>query len=468
MDELPDEMVRLVLWEARAYTPALRCVCRRWRGLVATQREHFRRQQLLGSVFDFTDLAYNGHVSLIRWIIAERPLSTAELNQILDGAASGGHESLAKLACELGATDFDSALVSATQGGHMAITEWARERGATNFNHMLYAAAGANRLEFASLAREWGADDFKRPAYAAARAGHIEMVKLIQLECQQRVEHWVLCGGAYGGHTSIVDLALAWGADNYNRMLTEATGGGQLAMAQRARALGGGSDNFGVELVLAAKTGRRDMVDLVSSWQTTTDPSDILRGAALGNQFEMAVYARSLGARNYDDMLACAARMGHLAAACLARAWGATDFNDMLYATVESRNIRMAKLARAWGADDLDGALRAAASIGSVELAELVRSWGATALFSMVIAAVQSCHVSIVKLARKWDYQFDSNWLLIQSAANGFADGVHLAREWGARDFARAAMAAAQRSNTMLEATLREWAQAAADPESPD
>lgn len=443
MNELPNEVLRLVLWEAREYTPALRGVCRRWHELVVTQREHFRRRAGVTVEASLDELALRGHAGLIRWIAAERrgdtAFSAAELNEMLAGAARGGHLEFCRQLHGWGARDCDRMLIDATIGGHIAIADLALEWGATELEKMAQVAAEHGHWELLKLAWRRGARRFGEMAKSAARCGHGAILDKIrwwaaaELAASVDIENWVLEGATEGGHDAIVDDALEPGAD-YERMFIAAAKGGHVELARRARGLAAATPtpiaDYTDALYAAAANNHRGFIDYLWSVCGATDPEPILEGATIAGLPRMAAYARSLGARNFGDMLFNSAICDNVEMAKLARAWGAADFNTMLATASYAGSFRVAKLARAWGATDVNRALVAAARANSIEMVSLIKSWGANAFRNAMESAITDHKLGNLVVLLEW-WHPNSGWLLLQTAYAGFTEGARLALRRG-------------------------------------
>ena len=79
---------------------------------------------------------------------------------------------------ELGAKEFDGAMVGAAWGGNIDILELCLDLGATDFDGAMVVAATCGHIEIVELCIEYGAEDVGEAAFCAARNGHLGIIKL--------------------------------------------------------------------------------------------------------------------------------------------------------------------------------------------------------------------------------------------------------------------------------------------------
>lgn len=231
ISDLPNEILVMVFEYARGYSPALRSVCRLWRELAT------------GAAAPLGELAWLGHRGLIGWIAAARrgPFPVSQADEMLAGAALGGHRVLCHRMRDLGALNFDMMMHAAATNGHLAVAMLARAWGASNLDNVARTAAAEGHLEIVLYTIAEGASAYSEVALSAARHGHAKIVDAVR-GLGPVDENSVLAGATEGGHVALIDDALARGASDFSWMYFTAAAVDRNDLVDRARALAEASE----------------------------------------------------------------------------------------------------------------------------------------------------------------------------------------------------------------------------------
>ena len=113
------------------------------------------------------------------------PQLVQDPNAALANACLGGHEDLARLMLDRGATDYNIGLAKACQGGHEALARLMLEKGATDYDRGLDSACWGGHEALARLMLDRGATNYNQALFYARRYCQEGLVRLL-LECQAR------------------------------------------------------------------------------------------------------------------------------------------------------------------------------------------------------------------------------------------------------------------------------------------
>lgn len=155
--------------------------------------------------------------------------------------------------------------------------------------NMLRMAALGGQRSTCELAIQWGATDY----------------------------NGMLCYAARNNHVDICELAIELGATDFNEMLSKAGAFGQIEMCQRA--IDRGANNFNYFLEMASFGGHEDCCLLAISYGATD--YDCMYVAACGGFNNICRLAKKLDARDYEKMLKHAFFHSQIITACLAKYW---------------------------------------------------------------------------------------------------------------------------------------------------
>lgn len=240
MDVLPPEVLSAILGYAAGYAPAARAVCRRWRVLAPAD-----------GALKLRDLGAAGRVDLVAWVREVLGCKfQAVANEILYGAAGGGHELLCVLVRKWSASETVGSwsawhtLHAAAYGGHLHICLLVKSWGATSFAGMLAGAAEGGREKLCIVAKAWGA-------------------------CSESAIDEMLVRAAFSYRPHICRLAKKWGAsdaDAIDAVLQCATENGDVRLCRLAKKWGASPAAVEKMLYTAEQEGNWQLCKLARRW----------------------------------------------------------------------------------------------------------------------------------------------------------------------------------------------------------
>jgi hypothetical protein len=356
VNDLNDDTLGLVLWEAREYKPALALVCRRWAAAVAKAR------MSQAEVLIVLKVARRGHLSLLEWIPTVWPYLFVDWEAAYIAGVSEGHWRVgsAALSRGLNCCGPDALASGAVKTGDAAMVElvisWARSLYYSGVaNTVLRVGAECGNLAMCRLARKQGADDYLGMLVAAVRKGHDEL-------CMR---------------------ALDW--------MREALGAWVLSAPRVASAA----------VSHDIRHGGARMCTLLNS-RGISRPSDLMFSAAAAGSERLCLLAREWGAKKYAGMLYEAAKAGNERLCSLALQWGAPSHDDMFLGAIEEGHAALAEQAEkgllpgTWSGEDCEFLLRENI-ITSPAIAKLLLRRGASPRVLLSVAVYRS--VDLCKLA---------------------------------------------------------------------
>jgi hypothetical protein len=185
---------------------------------------------------------------------------------MLIAAASGGHENLYKLAIKWGKacySDWQSTItdarVAAAKNGfdaYKVIPEWKEDYDQTPIIRA-YAENGHKDILYKLFTSPYGLDEKTRCLNTIYESRNNPELSV------------VLNGAALGGHEEICEMALGWGASNYNEMLYNATLGGHEQLCRKAKELG--ATYFNDMYRVAKENGNEVLYALAKEWGADTE-----------------------------------------------------------------------------------------------------------------------------------------------------------------------------------------------------
>lgn len=168
-------------------------------------------------------------------------------------AAKEGHLDVVRQYKDLGATNYDEALLNAAKGGHLEIVRQCKEWGATDFDQAMIKASWEGHLEIVRQCKEWGATKYETAMGNAARAGQLDIVR----QCKE------------------------WGASNFDKAIVSAAANGRLEVMQQFKEWG--ATNYGTSMSFASWAGHLDIVRQCYDWGATTVDASIQEATKRGH-----------------------------------------------------------------------------------------------------------------------------------------------------------------------------------------
>jgi ankyrin repeat protein len=211
-------------------------------------------------------LAYGGH-------IPATCTSKSDFNDVMRGAAGGGHMDIVQEMLRLGADDFGWAMRYAAGGGHMDIVqEMIRVGKARTFDWAMQDAAGGGHMDIVQEMIRRGAKTFNKAMIEAARGGHLDIVQ--EMIRRGAIRHptfgitnvtYAMAEAASGGHMDIVQEMIRHGGSritDFTEAMANAAEGGHMDIVQEMIRLGAaaGYNDFNATMISAARGGHMNIV----------------------------------------------------------------------------------------------------------------------------------------------------------------------------------------------------------------
>jgi ankyrin repeat protein len=183
--------------------------------------------------FALAEAGLGGYTDIVELLLHHTPPNrrVQYLNDLLIGAAAGGHVNLVNEAIQAGATNLNAALATAVENGRIEMIDYLRQRGAQDLNRALLEAAHYNQVAAIQHLIDAGANNLDDALASAAYYGHLEAVKeLLQRGATDLNE--ALESSTSGHNLDVVKTLIQAGATNLNQALKSAARIGDLPIIQ--------------------------------------------------------------------------------------------------------------------------------------------------------------------------------------------------------------------------------------------
>jgi hypothetical protein len=289
----------------------------------------------------------------------------------------------------------------------------AKANGATCWNKMAYCAILCESTEIQELAIEWGALNWDNMILFAARIGNKEICESVRKYATASGDdidyNNMLKEASLNNYTELCILAREWGADNLDGMITYAGYGGH--------------ENI---CTLAINWGKLDSISI-----------------------------------DYNELLVAGARCGHKHICILAKELGAYDLYEMISKSLYAGYIEICDLAIQWAKDsevviDWNSLLRDSATWGYIKKCIFTEKHGATNYDGMLANGAFGGHKHICEIAKERGAK-DFNRMLYMATCNDNEEMCVLAKKYGATNFAEMLHTAAYHSSEHLCKLAKEW-----------
>lgn len=203
-------------------------------------------------------------------------------------AAEAGHGTMVNRLIELGANNYNYALLAAVSAGRVNIVKLLISKGATNYNQALVSAASTGTIEIVKLMLELGATSYNAAMEYAAAGGQIKVVELM-LHLGANNYNEVMCVAACSGNRDIIELMLqrlAGEAIVYNSIIPELSKRGHIDCLKFILSITPKSIiNYGSAMKAAAKGKHMNILRLLFE-NGATDYYEGIKYAAENNDIE--------------------------------------------------------------------------------------------------------------------------------------------------------------------------------------
>jgi len=219
--------------------------------------------------------ARRGHIDILKVLLS---VNTDDiLDEVMREAAANNHIDIVLYVLELGAKDFDDAMVYAAKGGHIDVVQLMLDYGATNVNETMYNAAEAGFIDIVKLMLVYKASEIDEALISAATGGHLEIIKYLVSIGAKDYENSIY-KAALNGHLEVVQYLVTFKTADADIILYNGAMGGHINIVEYA--LTKGANDLDNAMLLAIKHDRLNIVQLLSTkgfsnWNEAIEEADM-------------------------------------------------------------------------------------------------------------------------------------------------------------------------------------------------
>jgi ankyrin repeat protein len=264
----------------------------------------------------------------------------------------------------------------AAAANNIQLVNYLRKRGA-HIDEVLVGAANGGHLDLVKSAIDQGTipNSFNRAIYAAAKHNHTEIVTY--LLTQGASINIALYGAAAGGHISLVRELINAGANDIYYSIMRAVEHNQIAMVNYLLDQPTG-DPINIMSAALSAAARQNNVELLASLINRGVNPDLLsaalQDAIIENRVEAVRYLVEHGATNLDRALTIAAVSNNIDLVQYLLNHGATDLNGALVSAAASGKLPMVQYLIAHGANNIRGAIYIANQVHNPQIVAYLES----------------------------------------------------------------------------------------------